>query len=211
MKNPYLEQIKRAAKQSHQNSRSDDFESGILVKHLYDNQNAPALTWWDDVTFIMNDYRVAVTWIHPRMAYEDIIKDEAYKNIAHLYHDDESDLFADSTANYIKLGKSRKKIVSYTCNTVHDEKRYQALLAEKEKLRQANDYVIKPSIKVTWLNWCRYVDICAPIEVGNVDDLVMLVNLVKWLLKAETSLNHEFPDYCYTRQNWLEDGLAGSK
>ena len=41
--------------------------------------------------------------------------------------------------------------------------------------------------------------------------LLMLVNLVKRLLKAETSLNHEFPDYCYTRQNWLEDGLAGSK
>ena len=41
MKNPYAEQLKRAAKLSHQNGRGDDFENGILVGHLFDIGGSP--------------------------------------------------------------------------------------------------------------------------------------------------------------------------
>ncbi|NOS96906.1 MAG: hypothetical protein HOP25_00335 [Methylotenera sp.] len=48
----------------------------------------------------------------------------------------------------------------------------------------------------------HFVELCAPIEVRNEQDLIILANLVRKLLKRETTLEKEFPDYIYTKDNW---------
>lgn len=42
------------------------------------------LSWWDNVTFVLNDYRVALARVHPRMVCEDMIEDEVERLTAEL-------------------------------------------------------------------------------------------------------------------------------
>ena len=74
-------------------------------------------------------------------------------------------------------------------------------------IQDSNDYHAKPYIRTEWLAHGYFVEICVPIEVRGVDDLVKLVTLVKWLLKRETKLNTEFPVYVYTKKQWLAETL----
>lgn len=205
MKNPYQEHIKRHAKLNHRNQRGKNYINGLLIRHQYPDENASQLSWWDDVSFIHNNYRVNVAWIHPRQDYLDHIQSEASKRVAHLYP--KSDLFHDSTANYVKVGKSRKKVVSHTMNfTEESEKWTKAYDLAQQEISNTTQYCATPSMRTEWLPHGYFVDICAPIEVRSIQDLTILVNLVKRLLKRETALEHEFPNYTYGKVQWAAEG-----
>ena len=79
MKNLHQQNLKKSAKQYHRNTRSSNFVVGLLQYHQYDKESSSALSWWDDVDFILNDYRVIVTWIHPRQDYQDHVNTEPTK------------------------------------------------------------------------------------------------------------------------------------
>jgi hypothetical protein len=83
MKNAHIERLKRRAKECHR-VRGDCFQDGMLVFHYYAGLPPDLLTWWDDVTFILNDYRVSLAWTHPRTAYEDAIDAETDRLTADL-------------------------------------------------------------------------------------------------------------------------------
>ena len=106
------------------------------------------LTFWDDAVFIVNDYRVALWWVHPRHQYHHLVEKEALKRITHLRPED--DLYADMTPNYKKLGLSRKKVVSWTQRPTSDEYlRYFDMLADMERqVGQEVTFEIQPSIKI---------------------------------------------------------------
>ena len=211
MKNRYQENLKQSAKLYHRNKRNSNFIEGLIQHHLYDATNPSALSWWDDVDFILNDYRVVVAWVHPRQDYQDYIESEAHKNIAHL-DNYSGDIFEASTPNYVKVGQSRKKILTYTVNfTEAADEWSKAYQLEIEKTHSLSTYQAQPYIHIEWLAHGLFVDICAPIEVRGVDDLVKLVTLVKRLLKHETTLDCEFPDYVYTKEQWLVEGLNDRK
>jgi hypothetical protein len=76
MKNLHIERLKRLAKQHHRTQSGEHFEKGVKAYRDYDGLPPERLTWWDDVAFILNDYRVELAWHHPRMAYEDAIEAE---------------------------------------------------------------------------------------------------------------------------------------
>src|SRR5437899_1038216 len=111
MKNPYVERLTRRAKQYHRAHRGDHFEGGIMCFHRYDGLPAERMTWWDDVTFIVNDYRVALAWTHPRIAFEDAIGAEADRLTADLTY---VDIMLEGTSVYKTVGKSRKKVIYTT-------------------------------------------------------------------------------------------------
>lgn len=205
MKNPYLENLRKSAKCSHRNKRNLNFANGIHVYHEYSEMNSSMQSWWDDVDFILNDYRVVVTWIHPRQNFRDYVESEASKSVAHL--GPIGDIFNESKANYVKVGQSRKKVVSHTVSfTKESEERSKAYQLALEEIPNSTQYCAKPYIHTEWLSHGRFVDICAPIEVRGIDDLLMLANLVKRLLKRETTLESEFSDYIYSKQEWLAEG-----
>ena len=208
MKNRYQENLKKSAKLYHRNERNSNFIKGLIQYYQYDEESSTSLSWWCDVDFILNDYRVVVAWTHPRQHYKDYIHFEAHKSVAHLGASIDG-IFNKSTPNYVKVGQSRKKIVYYTMNTfpkLSDELETAHKLA-LQKIQHSNDYHAKPYIKTAWLAHGYFVEICVPIEVRGVDDLVKLVTLVKWLLKRETKLNTEFPVYVYTKKQWLAETL----
>ena len=208
MKSRHAETLRRARKKYHQTDYENNFQNGILARHLYDAQNPLMLTWWDDVTLIINNYRVAVAWTHPRQSYRDEIKQQASQNTAHLSM--RNSALDNATPEYVKVGASRKKLVAWSTGSIVNQEWVEAFDMEVEKISNGSDYLITPSIKVTWFKWCRYVDICAPIEVRNEENLVQLARLVKKLLKHETTLDQEFPNYTYTKENWLKDALNDS-
>lgn len=205
MKNPYQQKLKRSAKAFHKKRRGYRFSNGLIVWHLYDNVNMSKLSWWDDVGFILNDYLVQVAWVHPRMVFSDQLESEAHKRVQHL-DINVDDFLNRSEPNYVKIGKSRKKLIGYKVTSSmlsNDWKQaYDIALAE---VQQEADFKIKPFIKTEWTSHGRFVEICAPIEVRNEQDLLFLAKLVKKLLKNETSLDQAFLDYVYTRDDWAAE------
>ncbi|MEB0141085.1 MULTISPECIES: hypothetical protein [unclassified Undibacterium] len=204
MKNKHQEQLKRLAKLYHRNSRRSHFEEGIIVRHLYDTENSQKFSWWDDVVFILNDYRVNVAWTHPRFVYNERVEEIARAECEHLESPSMLDFMADSLPNYRKIGKSRKKIVSYTTERKTNDAYFESLRASEIRIARDpnNGIFIAPQISTKWTNWSRFVSICVPIEVHGTADLGDLANLTKRLLKRETSLEQEFPQYLYSQKNW---------
>ena len=205
MKNRAIEAMKRRAKQYHRKKRGDEFTNGIIVRHLYHDMTPETLTFWDDAVFTVNDYRVALWWVHPRHQYHHLVEKEALRRITHLRPED--DLFADMTPNYKKLGRSRKKVVSWTQRPTSDEyRRYFELLADMERqVGQEVAFEIRPSIKIAWHSWCKGLSLCAPFEVRSESDLLALSHVARRLVKRESTIAQEFGDFVYRQADWLAD------
>ena len=205
MKNRFIEDQKQRAKLYHRNKRDGKFQDGIIVRHLYTDMTPQTLTFWDDAVFMVNDYRVALWWTHPRYQYQNLVEEEARRRIKQ--HRPKEDPFSDMTPNYKKVGRSRKKIVSWTQRPTSEEyQRYFALLMETQ--RQVGVEVafeVRPSIKTAWYDWCKGVSLCAPFEVRSEADLKALTQIVRRLVKRESTLIEEFGDFVYGQADWLAD------
>lgn len=170
----------------------------------YDEADIAKLSWWEDVSFIISDYLVQVAWIHPRMAFKDRAED-AHKKVARL--DRGADGFmGQSKPSYVKVGRSRKKIISRTLTgPLLSSDWMQAFDAAYAETLKESDFQITPFIKAEWVQHGRFVEICAPIEIQSEGDLMALINLVRKLLKCETTLEQEFADYVYARDEWIAE------
>lgn len=128
---------------------------------------------------------------------------------SHLRNSIDGDLFGDAEKNYRKVGRSRKKIISYTTRSRTGENEwFDAVRAEEARLSKEAEFSVALSIKVESLPWCRFVEIVAPIEIRCVEELRILADLVRRILKGQTTLESEFPGYFYGKQQWIADGLA---
>jgi hypothetical protein len=204
MKNHHVERLKYRAKQYHRNKREDHFNNGMLVFHDYTGLPSDRLTWGDDVTFIINDYRVALAWTHPRMAYEEAIDAETDRLAA---NSPKEDFLRDGKPIYRILGKSRKKIT----HTVYELRPQSCWRDEWDRTRyqvmQSANIEIAPSMNVRWCQYSRLVSLCVPVEVRKIADLDKLMAMTKRLLSREVVLEELFPGYCYTRADWEREGL----
>lgn len=209
MKNRQFELRRRLARQYHRNKRGDPFEQGILVRHDYDGIDPDSPSWWDDVMFVLGKVRINVAWRHPRYVYQSMIEDAAMKATEHLYEKIEGDLFAGAEKSYKKLGRSRKKVQSYTTTRRPGAQEwFDALRAEEARLSAAAEFNVLPCFKVEALAWCRFVEIVAPFEVRHEGELRALADLVRRILKGETTLEQECPGYAYGKAQWVAEGLA---
>lgn len=210
MKNRQYELRRRLARQYHRNARGDSFEQGILAHHDYGEIDPHGLSWWDDVVFILGKVRISVAWRHPRRVSQDMIEDAAMRAVEHLSGQIDGDLFAGAEKSYKKLGRSRKKVQSYTTTRRPGEQEwFGTLRTEEARLGAAAEFSVMPGFKAETLDWCRHVEIVAPVEVRHTGELRALADLVRRLLKGETTLLREFPGYAYGKAQWIADGLAG--
>jgi hypothetical protein len=113
MKNNYEENLKKSANRYHCNARNANFIKGLLQFHQYDPERSSTLSWWEDVGFILNDYRVIVKWVHPRHEFLDQMQSEAHKRSVYLY---------SSSGSFIK-----NSIPNVTLHIVKHSKRLNAL------------------------------------------------------------------------------------
>lgn len=206
MKNRHAEQIRRAARQYHRN-HPWRLDGELFIPHVHQPSNS--LTWGDDVGFILNGRRVMVWFSHPRQRYSEAINEQAWAEMGDPPRRT-GDMFDDALKNWKRVGRSRKKVVSYTMRPLSDESRsYYDQLRNTELRIQAEgiDLVVRPSIEVKTIAWCTGVSLCIPMEVCKEADLVALAALAKRLVKHEVTLEQLYPGYEYGRADWL--GEAG--
>ena len=204
MKNPGQERLRRLMRQYHRH-HPWRLEDGFFIPHLYPKPRS--LSWWDDIGFILNGRRVMVWWVHPRMEYADTIGDFAWKEAGDPPARS-ADMFASGEKQWKKVGRSRKKVVSYLCRPTPDSMQdyYAKLRAIESRMElEGIDWVVRPSISVKRLAWCAGVELCVPFDVRTDEEVRALAWLTRRLLKNETTLTLEFPSYKYGRAEWLAE------
>lgn len=217
MKNKYVENLKRKAKAMHKsNSRNRHYEDGVRILHSYDHyHDLDRLTWWDDCDLILNKCRVAVAWQHPRDRYSDEVENLAYSMALERFPYSASELknsggfLADSIQTFTKVGKSRKKIKFYVCDSTEKTEIEIKRREERQRLDGSlaleSDIKVTPTIRSEWTDHSRLIWICIPFEVHNEEDVKVLASIVKSLLKRETTLNELYSGYVYTKDDWLAE------
>lgn len=206
MKIPRLEAMRHSQREFHRSHPWGLSSGGLFIPYSYVDMTPESLSTWDDVGFILNRRRVIVWWQHPRHVYSEALWDEVHKVVG----DGPSDnwLTEGGTKNYKRVGRSRKKLVSTTLREPSPAKQaHYALL--KSTFERLSDEGIHHSVSVSWkpkrLWWAMGVNIVAPLEVRNETDLAELASLAKRLIKGQTDLKTEFPDYSYAREDWLRE------
>lgn len=181
-------------------------EDGLFIPHSYERKSPDALSWWTDVGFILGDRRIIVWWQHPRLVYDEEIRNQAQNEVKAPLK--ETSLFNDSTPNYKQIGRSRKRITSYTMIPQQGDldQYYGELDAMTNKLQlDGIDFDVHASWHRKRLSWATGVELVAPLEVRNKEELKAVASLARRLLRGETSLDLEFPNYCYNKNHWLTD------
>ena len=164
MKNNYQERLRNRARLAHRNSDWDGGRGSVITMHVFEPTRL--LSWWDDISFVLNNRRVMVWWVHPRMKYRDAIDDAAWKQVGD-FPSHEAHLLSGEKI-FKSAGKSRKRIVAYRSPTTPDAlaSHYEKLWAIKRQLqRDGIDHTVAPSMSITHLNWCTGVDLCVPVEI----------------------------------------------
>lgn len=206
MKNTRLELLGRLQRQYHQHHPWRLSRGGLYIPHSYADMRPESLSWWDDVGFILNGRRVIVWWQHPRHVYFNAIEDQAWQEAGVGPQDNW--LTEGGTKNYRKVGKSRKKLVSYTSRQPSPEQRqHYDLLRDIEKRLRADgiDFDVALSWKWERLTWAMGVSLVAPLDVRNEGELAAVATLARRLILGEPALKMEFPGYHYGRADWLRE------
>jgi hypothetical protein len=206
MINKFIEHQKARARLFHR-QKCDHFTDGMIVHHRYDEMAPDTLTFWDDSVFIVNDYRVALGWTHPRLQYKELIEEEARKRIENQYPD--VDLFANSVPKYKRVGRSRKKIVSSTC-AIDDRMKvyYDLLKATEAAVEKEVPFIVEPSMKVKWYDWAKGMELCMPFEVRSVADLKTLTEIARKLVMRKTTIKDLCGASVYTQADWSRDSMV---
>ena len=201
MKNKHFDRKRSAAKlyakSWHRANKLTPLGNALI--HCYETPKKYG--WWDDVMFRLGSQVVVVWWVHPRMTFSDETSEMAHDLLPPA---PEWNIRANSTPVYKKVGKSRKKTVAYTMAPVH--KSFADWCEEwdnhKEQIRRTTDLVIRPSMKVKQLDWCRGVSLCIPEEAVDAASVEKVAEIAKKLLRRETTLEEPYPGYGYTRHDY---------
>jgi hypothetical protein len=206
MKQARLERYRQLQRQFHRTHQWRLSNGGLFIPYLYEGTEPDSLSWWDDVGFILNGRRIMVGWRHPRHVYFGEIERRAFKEAG----DDPRDnwLFDTSSPNYLKVGRSRKKILSYTSHQPSAEQRqyYDTVNSKVERLKaEGIDFNVAASWKWERLTWADGIALVAPLEVRNEAELAEVAALARRLLLGQTTLAREFPDFLYGHADWLRE------
>lgn len=206
MKNRKQELLRRMQRQYHQSHPWCLQRGGLYIPHSYREVLPDALSWWDDVGFILNKRRVIVWWQHPRCVYSDAIDEQSWLEAGDAPQDNW--LVNGLQKNYRKVGASRKKIVSYTCRepSIEQKLHYERLSDIRKRISaEGIDLEVYPSWRQENLTWAVGMSLVAPIEIRNENEVEALASLARRLMLRQTMLESEFPAYRYDRAEWLKE------
>lgn len=176
MKNAKLERFALMQRQYHRSNPWKLGPLGLFVPHTFALKQPGDLTWWADVGFILNGRRVIIWLQHPRDVYRGAIEEAAWDQLTTLKV---STCAPDFANNFIKL--------------------------ERQLSHEGIDLDVTCKFRITRLNWAMGCSLVAPVEVRSKADLAEVAAFARRLMFGQTSLLAEFPDYRYTRANWLAE------
>ncbi len=206
MKIPRLERLAQRQREYHRSNPWRLSQGGFFIPYSHADMTSDSLSYWDDVGFIMNGRRVIVWWQHPRRIYAEAIIENAWQEVGDGPRD--KWLTEGRTKNYKRVGKSRKKLVSYTSRAPSAAQRQHYDLLN-EAIARLSSEGIDHDVSVSWtwkrLNWAMGVSLVAPLDVKNGEELILVANLARRLIRGETTLDARFSGYRYTRSDWLRE------
>lgn len=206
MKNTKYELLGRMQRQYHRNHPWRLSRDGLLIPHSYEDIKADSLSWWDDVGFILNKRRIIVWWQHPRKVYAEAIDEQSWQEAGEGPQDNW--LIEGATKNFRQIGKSRKKLLSYTIRQPNAEQKlhYDLLRDIGNRLAITGiDFEVSASWNRRRLTWAMGVSLVAPLEVRSEAELATVAQLARRLMLGQTTLETEFPGYRYNRADWLRE------
>lgn len=204
MKNSNQERLGRLMKQYHRNNKWP-WGGGFYFPYTYPQNKILSLS--DEVGFVLNDRRVIVCWVHPRMTYSTAISRMAWE-AAGSPPIRAKDMFASGEKKWKKLGRSRKKVSSFVSDPISaSQEEYYAKLDViiSRMMAEGIDLVVHPTITVKRWAWCIIVELCAPMNVRNKEEARAMAILARRLIAGETTFENEFPGYEYGRAEWLAE------
>lgn len=199
--------IVRAQRQYHRNNPHNLHYNGIWSPYCFKDKDPDFLTWWTDCGFILNKRFVCIWWEHPRNVYHTQLEEKAWE-ISGDAPPYEKNWLEGGEKHYVKRGKSRKSCISTTMPSLSEvRKSYFNLYRQAEKQLQIEgiDYQAILSFKPKNLQWGIGINLIAPMEVRNEEDVMKLVRLAKRLILRQTTLEQEFPNYQYGKEDWLKE------
>ena len=203
MKNRHMEQMQVQMRLYH--SRNPwPLQGRLFIPGTYPVKRA--LTWLTQVGFVLGRRRVLVWCVHPRMKYAEAIEEQAHSAAT---------LFAD-VATYKTIKMKPDGAQRITTFDQRDGDRTDRLLAyfdqvqgiEDELQVQGIDCVVRPSLLIHRCPWGTRLELCAPLEVRDRNDIRKLASLAKGLLKREITAAEIFPGYEYGKVDWLKEAAA---
>jgi hypothetical protein len=206
MKDPRLERMTRLQRLNHRKNPWPLSKDGLYIPHCYKSMQPDALSWGDDVGFILNQRKVFVDWSHPRCEYAEEIRSRA----SLLAGEDPCDdwVLNGITPQYKKVGLSRKKIVRYICRSPSNEQ------LEYDERKQSIEHRLSQEgiahhVSCAWKrlrqDWATHIFLVVPLEVRNEVELAQVATLARSLLLGQTTLDAAFPNYCYSKADWLSE------
>ena len=204
MKNPMMEARKQRIRLDAEGQRK-----GIYVYHCYNEKSPDALTWWDDFSFYLGGIRYTVCFIHPRMKYKDECERQAWDR---LYPSYPKNTVTWQPHSVKKLGKSRKKTVTFTMEDSNqaDMHAWHQMLWEQEAaflVDKENKVVASSSVRVEWWKHGKGIDICVPCSITNHAEAEAFVRTVREHYKQGTlySWVASFNHYQYDANDWIAE------
>lgn len=202
-------------KEYHQKTRLQ-LTDGIRIYHCLPGAEEPQpvkgfeLSFWDDVQFVVNNYRVTIYWTHPRYAYCNLAEDKVHEILPHPEGD--GGLFSRAKAIYRSLGRSRKKVRFYEMGETSQEVKdyYDKYWELREQTLRNSELFAIPNMKVKYYRYCKGVDLCIPVEVRNNAELKEMASLAKALFLRQTTLDKEFPGYKYGAEDYCRENPEGT-
>ena len=216
MKNKRIEQYKLQAKEYRKtalNRTTYDPDRKIVIFHSYLDDSGNLYKThgaWDDVSFVHGSYYISVCWTHPRYEYYEKCDSTAYKEATDLFDSENASLWLDCDAkNYKKVGKSRKKVVSYSSSfSRSSEDFYSHWKSKRIELLETSNVVIKPFFNVHQTSWSKQIFISFPIEVIDEPSLGLLADKVREYLDTPNKFVDEFGNYVYDSRSYKEEAEA---
>lgn len=213
MKNRHIEKMIASSKKYAKTARSDrrwDSKRGIKVYHVYRDKDGVQYrdkSYWDDVQFKMGSQMVTVFYTHPRYEYTEKCQSMAYDQLKSVGEKAaEGDLFEGSTPVYKYTKKGRKKLAAWRMPEREPDNFFEKWRELEIDLCKNSDWVQRASMKVTQGGYCRFVDVCIPLEVCNEDQLAELCEVVRACLKTPGEFEKRYGDFTYTNADYNMDG-----
>lgn len=199
MRNKYKEHQRKTQRLNGKGQRK-----GWYCPYDLSGKTETSLTWWCDMSFYLNGIRYSITFVHPRLKYQDTCELIVWDKLYPSYPKNE---VTSKVCKYKKLGKSRKKSFLYTFEDSNKEAldTWHAILWKEEaEYLKVSDIVITPSVSVKWWDYSKNIDICIPYEVNSEEGAKFLTEMIKEHYKAGT-LYQWVNGMCaleYSRNDW---------
>ena len=181
-------QAKQAAAKKHLKTKSfsSALVEGVHVPHVYD-EPPRTVSYWDDFGFRLGSQWVTVWWRHPRMELVDKVEEIAWELLPPDPVTEPLNVRGMFTPNTVKVGKSRKKVQTYTMLPQRQaaKDRFAEFYRIKAELLLTGGYSVTPSIEINQYRWGRGVSLCYPIELLSQTDVVAFSHQVKAHMKGE--------------------------